>query len=188
MPELKSKTTLEEKGDEAHISVEQLMVTLSWTEDVDLDLMAFYKADDGRKGGVFTDELPGGDLGSLNEFPFIQHSGDEGVGAVGGDNEETVRVTKLDDMESVHIITLNYTDAANKNDSNFAKYDAQVTVMDDRGEAVEVPLDSETLGTVAHIAEIDNSSPMGAKLINRNEIMGLGQFVQDIPAGDAITK
>jgi uncharacterized protein involved in tellurium resistance len=187
MPELKSKTTLKDKGEEAHISVEQLMVTLSWTTDVDLDLMVFYEGSDGQIGGIFTDEIPGGDLGSLNDFPYIQHSGDEGVGAQGGDNEETVRITKLDDMSKVHIITLNYTDAANKRDSNFADYDADVEVLDDKGEAVEVPLNSTTPGTVANIAEID-CGPMGAKLINKNEIYDLGTFIEKIPGADALVK
>ena len=50
---------------------------------------------------MFSDNYPGGTLGNLNGFPFIQLSGDAGVGAKGGDNEETLRIAKLDDLAEV---------------------------------------------------------------------------------------
>lgn len=186
--EIKRKTSLQKKGEEAYVSVKQLMVSLKWTAAVDLDLMAFYKAKDGKTGAVFSDEYPGGSLGSLNAFPFIQLSGDAGIGATGGDNEEVIRVTKLDDIAELYIVTLNYTDAANKKETTFSAYDGTVTVLDDKGEAVEVPLNSNDKGTIAVIAKIDNTSPMGAKLINMNQIMDLGTFVQTIPGADQIVK
>jgi TRAP-type C4-dicarboxylate transport system permease large subunit len=37
--------------------------------------MAFYKAKDGRVGGVYSDNYAGGSLGNLNAFPYIQLSG-----------------------------------------------------------------------------------------------------------------
>jgi hypothetical protein len=46
------------------------MVSLKWTAAVDLDLMAFYKTKDGRTARVFSDNYPGGDLGSLKQFSF----------------------------------------------------------------------------------------------------------------------
>jgi len=46
--------------------------------------MAFYKTKDGRTGGVYSDNYAGGSLGDLNGFPYIELSGDEGVGAAGG--------------------------------------------------------------------------------------------------------
>src|SRR3989339_1334842 len=114
MAELKAKVTLKSKGDEAYISVKQLMVTLKWSTSVDLDLMAFYKTKDGKTGAVYSDNYPGGVMGSLNSFPFIQLSGDAGVGAKGGDNEEVLRITKLDDTAELYIVTINYTDAIDK--------------------------------------------------------------------------
>ncbi len=186
MVDLKAKVTLKQKGEEAYISVKQLMVTLRWTASVDLDLMAFYEAKDGTKGGVFSDNFPGGNLGSLNQFPYIQLSGDEGVGATGGDNQEVIRITKLDDLATVYICTLNYTDASEKRDSSFSEYDGGITVIDDRGESVAVPLNSQQAGQVAIIAKIDNTSPMGAKLINENKIIDLGTFVNTIPGANLL--
>ena len=181
MADLKAKVTLKKKGEEAYVSVKQLMVTLKWTADVDLDLMAFYTAKDGRTGGVFSDNYPGGSMGSLNEFPFIQLSGDAGVGAQGGDNEEVLRITKLDDISELYICTLNYTDASSGKNTSFSTYDGGVVVIDDKGESIAVPLDSTEQGQVAVIAKIDNSSPMGAKLINENQIVALDVFFKDIP-------
>lgn len=186
MAELKAKVTLKTKGEEAYVSVKQLMVTLKWTAAVDLDLMAFYKTKDGRTGGVFSDNYPGGSMGSLNAFPFIQLSGDEGVGAKGGENEETLRIIKLDDMTEVYICTLNYTDASQKKDMSFNAYDGGVVVMDDKGESVAVPLNSTDRGHVAVIAKIDNTSPMGAKLINMNNVMDLTGFVSTIPGANLL--
>ncbi|MBC6474026.1 MAG: stress response protein [Hormoscilla sp. GM102CHS1] len=186
MADLKAKVTLQKKGDEAYISVKQLMVTLKWTKDVDLDLMAFYKAKDSRTGGVFSDNYPGGSMGSLNEFPFIQLSGDAGVGAKGGDNEEILRITKLDDLAELYICTLNYTDASEKKDTSFSNYDGGIVVIDDKGESVAVPLDSTEPGHVAVIAKIDNTGLMGAKLINENRIVILETFFSDIPGANKL--
>ena len=84
MVEIKRKVTLQNKGDEAYVSVKQLMVTLRWTADVDLDLMAFYRAKNEQVGAVFSDNYPGGTLGSLNSFPFIEGTQDTGgVGETG---------------------------------------------------------------------------------------------------------
>lgn len=186
MAELKTKVTLKRKGEEAYLSVKQLMVTLRWTAPVDLDLMAFYKAKDGRVGGVFSNNYAGGSMGSLNSFPFIQLSADAGVGATGGDNEETLRITKLDDMAELYICTINFTDASRNQNSTFSKYDAQVSVVDDRGESVVVPLDSTQPGTVAIVARIDNSGFMGAKLINENQTLDMTTFQSVIPGANLL--
>ncbi len=186
MAELKRKVTLKRKGEEAYVSIKQLMATLKWTTPVDLDLMAFYKTKDGRVGGIFSDNYAGGSMGSLNSFPFIQLSGDEGVGATGGENEESLRITKLDDMAELYICTINFTDASQGKGSTFSQYDAQVTVMDEKGEAVEVPLDSNQPGTVAVIAKVDNSGFMGAKLTNENRIMDMNEFQSTVPGANLL--
>jgi len=186
MAELKPKVTLKTKGEEAYVSVKQLMTTLKWTAPVDLDLMAFYKTKDGKVGGIFSDNYAGGSMGSLNTFPFIQLSGDEGVGAIGGENEEALRITKLDHLEELYICTLNFTDASQKRDSRFNDYDAEVTVVDDKNESISVPLDSSQPGTIAVIGRIDNSGIMGAKLINENRILNMETFQSTIPGANLL--
>ena len=186
MAELKAKVTLKKKGEEAYVSIKQLMASLKWTAAVDLDLMAFYKAKDGRVGGVFSDNYAGGSMGSLNSFPFIQLSGDAGVGATGGENEETLRITQLDDLAELYICTINFTDATQNRERPFSSYDAYVLVVDDKGESVAVPLDSNESGTVAVIAKIDNTGFMGAKMVNENRIMDMATFQQTIPGANTL--
>jgi tellurite resistance protein TerA len=186
MPELNAKITLKSKGEEAYVAVKQLMVTLKWTADVDLDLMAFYRAKDGRTGAVISDNYPGGSLGSLNAFPYILLSGDAGIEAAGGDNVEELRIAELDDLEAVYICAVNYTDASKSINSKFADYDGGVIVTDDKGESIGVPLDSAEEGHVAVIARLDNSGMMGPKLVNENKIMDLRTFVNTVPGASAI--
>ncbi|MBC6422892.1 MAG: hypothetical protein GDA43_24830 [Hormoscilla sp. SP5CHS1] len=103
MTEIKAKVTLTKKGEEAYVSVKQLMAKLKWTAAVDLDLMAFYKAKDGRVGAVFSENYSGGSMGSLNSFPFMQLSEDAGTDAMEDEDEEVLRITKLDDLAAVYI-------------------------------------------------------------------------------------
>ncbi|KJU85584.1 tellurium resistance protein TerA [Candidatus Magnetobacterium bavaricum] len=186
MAEIKSKIVLKKKGEEAYISLKQLRVTLRWSASVDLDLMAFYKTRDGRVGGVFSDNYAGGSMGELNSFPYIALSGDAGVGSKGGDNEEELRITKLDDMAEVYICTINFTDASKDKDSTFSKYDGHVQIVDDKGESIAVPLDSTQSGTVAVIARIDNSGFMGAKLVNENHVIDMSTFRSNIPGASLL--
>ncbi|KJU83223.1 tellurium resistance protein [Candidatus Magnetobacterium bavaricum] len=181
MAEIRAKTVLKTKGDEAYIAVRQLKVTLTWGAAVDLDLMAFYRAKDGRTGGVFSCNYEGGSMGGLNDFPFIELSADAGVGAKGGDNEEIIRITRLDDMAEVYICAINFTDAVKNKPSSFGSYDGFIGIIGDKGETVAVPLDSTQTGTCAVIARIDNTSFMGAKLINENSILDLSTFQRTIP-------
>lgn len=187
MADLKAKIVLKQKGEEAYIAIKQLVVTLTWTANVDLDLMAFYKTKDGREGGVFSDNYPGGTLGSLKEFPFIKLSGDQGVGGTGGDNEEILGISKLDDLAEVYICTLNYTDASGKKKSAFSDYDGGITVVYNGGESIAIPLNSTEKGHVAIIGKIDNKSPIGAKLINENKILDLVTFVTTVPGAKLLT-
>jgi uncharacterized protein involved in tellurium resistance len=187
MAEIKAKVVLKQKGDEAFVPIKQLMVQLKWTQGVDLDLMAFYKAKDGNTGGVFSDQYPGGNRGDLNSFPFIQLDQDAGVGGAGGDNQETIRMTKLDDLEAVYLCALNYTDAVAGREVSFADYDGHVMLMDDTGESFGVPLDSTDKGHVVVIAKIDNSSPIGAKLINENKTLSLSQFFEQVPGAKVLS-
>lgn len=182
----KSDLVLKTKGDEAFLSVKRLVVTLEWTADVDLDLMAFYETKDLKKGGVFSNLYPGGSLGDLNCFPYIELSGDEGEQSAVLEKKEVLKIAKLDDMAKVFIVTINYTNATKNRDVYFDSYDARVTVEDDKGHTIQVRLDSSDRGHVAVIARIDNTGPIGAKLINMNEIMDLPDFVGTVPGAELV--
>lgn len=177
---------LKQKGTNAMIgNFKQLKVSLIWTSSVDLDLMAFYKTKDGRVGGVYSDNYAGGSLGDLNRFPFIQLSGDEGVGAVGGDNREEMRIAKLDDFEEVHIVAVNFTGASSGSGKVFADYDARVEVVTDRGDSHTVALDSGQSGSVAALCKF-TSGFMGTSLVNNSNVMSFDNFKSAVPGASAI--
>jgi uncharacterized protein involved in tellurium resistance len=77
------------------------MVSLRWSSAIDFDLGALYEARDGREGFLYYDEL-----GKLNEYPFIEHSGDDGDDEKDDDCEEAMRITKLDQMKFVWFFLL----------------------------------------------------------------------------------
>ena len=156
---------LKQKGAEANVGgFKQLMVSMKWTTAADFDLAVVYEAKDGKQGLVYF-----GELGNLNAFPFMQLSGDEGVGDTGGENEETMRITQLDDMKYVWILCWDYGKVKDGGAARFKESDVSLSVMDDKGTSHNVNLDTGDIGNVALLATIDNSSPIGAKLINSSK-------------------
>lgn len=197
MAEIKSKVELKEKGAVASLGreVSQIVATMKWHNDstdttnkeADLDLMVFGKKKDGSTFGVFTDNL-GGSLGELNNFPFIQLSGDEGVGAGNGSHSEEVIITKIDaTVAELYLVALNYTEAAAKNaEAKFSNYDLHLELLSESG-AIDVAVNSTENGTAVVIAKIDNSGIM-ANLTCENTVYDLAGLVQNVPGADALTK
>jgi uncharacterized protein involved in tellurium resistance len=177
---------LKQKGSKADIGAfKRLDVSLIWTAPVDLDLMAFYRTKDGGVGGVYSENYSGGSLGSMAEFPFVQLSGDAGVGGRGGQNQEDLSIAKLDDFEALYICALNFTDASSGANKAFADYDARVRVTTDKGEAHTVALDSSQPGSVAVICKLAGGF-IANELINDSEVMGLEAFRSQIPGADEL--
>lgn len=186
--ELKDKVELKDKGQEVNLpDISQAVIALNWTDPVDLDLMAMIEKKDGSTHGVFTSNLDG-DMGNLNAFPFLTLSEDAGVGATGGENEEVIKMTKVDpDIAKIRLVALNYTDAKAKNeDVSFANYNGKIQIKNQSGESFEVPLKSEDKGTVALIATIDNTGIVGPKLINESSVMNLRDAIEKIPGMKAL--
>ena len=78
--QLKRKVTLRRKEKPAEFTFSGLLkVKLLWQSSTDLDLCMFFKKKDGEVGGVFSSAFrqKKSDLGSLTEFPFMLHKGDE---------------------------------------------------------------------------------------------------------------
>ncbi len=168
---------LQQKGAAANVGAfKQLLITMKWTTAADFDLAAAYEAKDGRVGLCYF-----GELGDLNAFPFIQLSGDEGVGDAGGQNEEQMRIASLDELKYVWVLCWDYGKVSSGAPARFAGSDVKLSVMDDRGTTHDVNLDTGQVGNVALISTIDNSSPMGAKLINASKagtLKGLSSLEQ----------
>ena len=156
---------LKQKGEQANVGgFKQLMVAMKWSTAADFDLAAAYEGKDGKVGLVYF-----GELGDLNAFPFMQLSGDEGVGDKGGAKEETMRIAKLDDMKFVWLMCWDYGKIKDGSAARFKDSDVVLSVIDDKGTSYNVTLNTGDMGNVAVIATIDNSSPIGAKLENTSK-------------------
>jgi len=156
---------LQKKGQEAQLgSIKQFLVTLKWTTAADFDLAALYEGKDGKIGMVYF-----GALGDLNTYPFMQLSGDEGVGDSGGENSEEMRVANIDDISNIWIICWDYTAVEAGTPARFDSSDVTVSLTDDSGTNHEVGLDSGEMGNVCCVAQVDNTSPMGAKFVNTSK-------------------
>jgi tellurite resistance protein TerA len=156
---------LKQKGSQANVGgFKQLLVTMKWSTAADFDLAAVYEDKQGKQGIVYF-----GELGDLNVFPFMQLSGDEGVGDSGGQKEESMRIAKLDDMKYVWILCWDYGKIQSASPARFKDSDVRLTLLDDKGKSYDVTLDTGEMGNVALLATIDNSSPVGAALINSSK-------------------
>lgn len=193
MVDIKPKIELKSKGESVNLpTVEQLKVTLGWSSSVDLDLMAFFERKGGGFGGVYSDQISGdaSSLGNLNAFPFIELSGDAGVGkAAEGEETEELKITNLGEISKLYLVALNYTGAKSKDaTASFSSYNGHVAVVDEKGNNFDVPLGAVEKGTVAHIATIDNSGAIGATLKREDAVYSFGEFVEKIPGADILTK
>jgi len=158
---------LTQKGTEAYISIEKLKVTMKWTIAADFDIAAVYKTKighettNGRMNIVYF-----GDKGNLNTMPYIQLSEDAGVGDKGGDNEEILHISSLKNLEKVWIFCWDYGMVQDGKKARFKDSDIKLLVEDQNKQKITVNLDTGDFCNVVCIATIDNSNPIGAKLIN----------------------
>ena len=156
---------LKQKGSEGFIPVKQLMISMRWTTAADFDLAAVYETKEGKHGIVYF-----GDLGDMNNFPYMQLSGDEGVGDKGGDNEETMRITRLDEIKYVWIFCWDYGMVQSGQGARFKDSDLKLALTDNTGKTITVSVDTGDMGNVCCIATLDNSSPIGAKIVNSSQV------------------
>jgi len=166
---------LKKKGEEAQLGgIKQCMMVLKWTTATDFDLAAAYRAKNGHEGLVYF-----GDKGNLNAFPFMEAGEDKGVGDTGGDNQEELRITKFDEMDFIWLLCWDYGAIEKGAQARFKESDVIVSLLDDKGTNHAVSLDTGDLGNICLVATIDNTSPMGAKLINDSKagvLKGLNDF------------
>ena len=177
---------LNEKG--AYVSISEfnkLKVELVWTSPVDLDLMVFYKTREGLVGGVFSDHYEGGSLGDLEHAPWIELSGDAGVGASDGEKREVLHIARMDSFEQLCVCALNFTDASADSRGVFANYDAHVKVTTDQGEAFRVNLASDEPGSVAMICKLLPTF-LGSDLVNTSEVMTVERLRQVAPGAEEL--
>lgn len=174
-PKEKIRMELTEKGASAEVGgFEQLLVTMKWTSAADFDLAAVYEKDDGKLEMVYFNNK-----GSLNEAPFIQLDKDAGVGDTGGDNSETLRITKLDGKKKIHLVGWDYGQIKKGEAARFDGSDVHIEVQDNTGTKHDVKLCAGSMGNAALIATIE-ATPLGAKLSNTSKAELFKSFPGDV--------
>jgi len=167
---IKEKIVIKDKDDSRYIPKKNLIATLRWSKKVDLDLRALYRFKDGKEGSIYY-----GNKGSLARHPFIALDKDDGVGDVGGDNEENMRFKDLSNIEHILIVV----NIFNKINHRFSDYDGMVIVSSHNGQGFEVPLTAEAKGSWCVVARVDNTDVVGPKLINVNQIFSDPPSIRD---------
>jgi hypothetical protein len=180
---LKPKVTLKRKGESAPFTFnERLQIEMVWSSDTDLDLCLFWKTKDGKEGGVFSNEYNQNvnDLGFLDKFPFIKHSGDTKTPRPGGESNEQIKVKNIDTLGELYIVVLNYGAAIDNQNVTFNEHSGHVEITTDTGDNLDVPVDSSDAGHVYLVCKIENTDS-GKKAINERRVLSLGQAFIDIP-------
>ena len=180
---LKKKITLRRKQEEcAFTFTGKLKVKLFWSSSTDLDLCLFFKKKNGEVGGVFSNEYRGkrSDLGSLEQFPFMLHLGDNKEPAPGGEETEQINIASLADIEQAFICIVNYDAAIDQRDVTYADEGGRVELQSDSGDYLEVLADSTDEGHVYCVCSIKNNDGEYA-LKNESRVMDLATAFDDVP-------
>jgi len=175
-------TTLNTVGDSAKLDtssqITEVIVRLQWQAAVDLDLNAFYTTKSGETGAVDYTEKIG---------PHMQLDNDAGVGDRGGKNDESIKITSLNDFKEIWFATKIFSKGG-----AYSDYDGRVTVQTNNGDTVEVPLTSTELKPYLVIAKLTNGQN-GPTVTNLNnavdcegliKILGRGKCVDTVPKQD----
>ena len=180
---LKKKITLKKSGDTADFTFGgKLKVKLMWSSSTDLDLCIFFKKKNGEVGGVFSNEYRGkkSDLGTLDNFPYMLHMGDNKEPAPGGEETEQINVASLDEIDTAYVCIVNYDAAIEQEDVTYAEEGGRVELQSDSGDYLEVIADSKDEGPIYCVCSIKNNDGMNA-LKNESRVMDLGTAFDEIP-------
>lgn len=181
--QLKRKVTLRRKEKPAEFTFTGLLkVKLLWQSSTDLDLCLFFKKKDGEVGGVFSSAFrqKKSDLGSLTEFPYMLHKGDEAEPEAGGESVEQINIANLNEIDTAYVCVLNYGKAIEGEEVNFAHDSGRIEIQSDNGDYFEVVIDAEQQEHVYHVCSIKNNEGENS-VMNEGVVMDLGTAFDKIP-------
>jgi len=160
---------LAKKGDSAPLDegFSQLIAKLKWGIPADFDLAAIIEKKDGS-----SDLLYFGARGTDVSNPVATLSEDQGVGDSidGGENEEIMKILNLSEVDKMYIVSWDW-GALQKGDPsrfNDAAANVRLEFMDDKARGHNITLECGDIANCTLLATIDNSSPIGANLINES--------------------
>jgi hypothetical protein len=170
---------------------ERIIVKLSWSTETDLDLCAFFKTKNGNEGGVFSNEYRGrkSDLGFLDKFPFIKHSGDDKEPVPGAVSSEEIKIANLDDMDSVYILIVNYSAALDEASVTFAEHSGKLVLRSDIEDQsdLEIDISSNEEGQIYYVGKISKDGN-AYLLSNECKVLYMADAFDEIPGFSLITK
>ncbi len=181
--QLKKKICLRRKEKPAEFTFTQyLKIKLLWQSNTDLDLCIFYTKKDGEIGGVFSSQFrqKKSDMGALDKFPFILHTGDQAEPSEGGESIEQVNISSLEEMDTVNVVVLNYGKAIDGEEVNFAENSGRVEIQSNEGDYFEVSIDASEMGHVYHVCSIKNKDGINS-VLNEGVVMDLGTAFEKVP-------
>jgi uncharacterized protein involved in tellurium resistance len=136
--------------------IQHMNVKLNWTAPLDLDLHAFVKL---KSGGIelvnFANKASG----------FVRLDYDAGIGDEGGQNEENIYISSIENMDEVLFATKIFSKGG-----SFADYDGEIVLTTSNGEKKIVPLSATQQADWCIIAKLDNSKPAAPKVVNINKV------------------
>ncbi len=137
--------------------ITDMNVKLNWTAEVDLDLHAFVRLNNGASEQVFF---------ANKNVDAIRLDRDSGVGDVGGNNEENINVSSLGNLREVLFATKIFCKGG-----CFADYDGKIVVSTNNGDSITVPLSAQQRADWCVIAKLDNTDSSAPRIINLNRVM-----------------
>jgi uncharacterized protein involved in tellurium resistance len=138
----------------------RINIKLQWTLGVDLDLHAFFRLRNGKKGHIYF---------AHRDERGISLDRDAGVTRNRGQHEENLAITELDQFDEVIFATQIFSFFGTKH--SYSSYDGKVIVETNNGDRVLVPLTSQERKPWCAIAKLTNPAGGRPKITNLNVVL-----------------
>jgi len=100
-----------------------------------------YQTKTGQRGLVYF-----ADLGHLDHFPYRCLNKDEGVGEDGGEKEEILQISQLDEMKAVWLFCWDYGMVQTGQSARFKDRDVRLTLSNAAGKQIAMSIDTGEKG------------------------------------------
>ena len=152
-------------------------ITMKWTTAADFDLAAVYETHENNKGIVYF-----GDLGNMDNFPYIRLSGDKGVNDTAGQHEESMYIGQLDNIKTIWFFCWDYSMIQQGTPARFQDSDIKLVMMNNKtGQSGVIPLEKTVPGNVCCLAIMTSTDSKSSNIVKSDKsgiLKGLYQIEQ----------
>jgi len=154
----------------------QAKAALKWVSDeINLDLLVFYKTREGKIGGVYSSDYPTGNPGKLHEFPFIQ------LGQSLQPNQQLFKFADLYLYETIQLVVISHEEVKVRTRKSYIEYRPRIELIFDNQQQVQIPLYLRKIGAVLLFCQISTDSAGQIEVLNNIDIVSLKQFQDTVP-------